>query len=140
MLRWKVALVGGALLCLSGCATAQPMAPIPPSTTVQTTGAIIPAATPTGARAFDRAQAATLVSEGIERAMECRTIDGPTGSGYAVLVFAPDGTVTDVEVDEPFDGTDVGLCIENELKNLAVRPFEGGPLRVGKKFEIAPQG
>jgi hypothetical protein len=66
----------------------------------------------------------------------CQAAEGPTGKGHAVLTFAPDGTVSDVEIDAPFQGTSVGNCVVDELKQAWIDPFSGAPITVGKSFDI----
>jgi hypothetical protein len=147
MSRSKLPLAGAVLILFCGCATARPMlddgpvgwSPAPASAVVHTTGAEVPAAAARPA-AFDRAMAARLVGAVIERANACQSTDGPTGKGHAILTFAPDGTVSGVELDEPFRDTEVGRCVIDELRQISVRPFAGGPVTVGKAFEISPQG
>ena len=70
---------------------------------------------------------------------ECAKPGGPTGRGYVLLTFAPDGTTTAAHVVRaPFAGTAVAMCVEKKFRSVRVRPQSGGPTTTMGTFEIRP--
>ena len=53
------------------------------------------------------------------------------------ITFAPDGSVQSAVVDAaPYAGTTVGGCIAGRYRAVTVPPFQGAPVKVGKRFFI----
>jgi hypothetical protein len=40
-------------------------------------------------------------------------------------------------LDAPFANTEAGRCVADELAHVSLPAFDGGPITVGKHFEIA---
>jgi hypothetical protein len=60
-----------------------------------------------------------------------------TGTGHAVIVFAPSGGVQSVTISgPPFEGTPVGACAAAHFKSVHVPAFSGSPFSVSKSFTI----
>jgi hypothetical protein len=87
---------------------------------------------------FSRAAAVETLNRAIDAAQECRVAGGPIGASHARITFAPTGEVTDVELEPPYAGTDVGDCLEKKFRRAAVPDFEGDAVTVGKTFTLAP--
>ncbi|MCW5834082.1 MAG: hypothetical protein KIS78_16910 [Labilithrix sp.] len=81
---------------------------------------------------FDRGSAARALGLAGNNLENC----GPSGgTGHAIITFQPDGGVSNVVVDEgPFVGTPVGVCVEQRFREIRIRPYDGGPVNVGKSF------
>jgi hypothetical protein len=85
--------------------------------------------------AFDRLAAAKALAS--VDPLVCRTADGPTGRGHVKVTFDVDGSVASAVVDAgPYPGTAVGSCLAAAYATVAVPPFGGAPVRVGKSFTI----
>lgn len=106
----------------------------------ETTAASV-APLPAKGAGFDRMAAMTAINTSLARTASCYQADGPTGKGRAVLTIRNDGVITDVALEAPFEETEVGNCISDELLKASLEPFtlENGSttLSVGKTFEIA---
>ena len=60
-----------------------------------------------------------------------------SGSGRAVVTFAPSGLVQSVAVSGAgFEGTPTGACIGGRFRSARVPPFSGSPFSVSKSFSI----
>ena len=83
---------------------------------------------------FDRGSAARALGVAGRNLGNC----GPTReTGHATITFRPDGGVSSVVVDAgPFVGTPVGACIEQRFREIRIRPYDGGPVKVGKSFRL----
>lgn len=83
---------------------------------------------------FDRASAARALGVAGERLKDC----GPAeGAGHALITFQADGTVASVKVDGGrLVGTPVGTCVEQHFRQIRIRPYDGGPVKVGKSFRL----
>jgi hypothetical protein len=96
-----------------------------------------PAATAGGDKPFDRGAAAAALGAAASSAQACKKSDGPTGNGHVKVTFAPNGSVTTVDVDAPpYSGTAVGGCVAAKFRAARVPPFSGSPVSVGKSFTI----
>jgi predicted Zn finger-like uncharacterized protein len=92
-----------------------------------------------GVASFNKGAAISALSSAASAASGCKRPDGPTGSGKALVTFAPSGNVTSATVSGgSFGGTSVGGCIASVFRRAKVPPFEGGPVTVSKSFSIAP--
>jgi hypothetical protein len=61
-----------------------------------------------------------------------------TGVGHAVVTFEASGRVSSVVIHGALAGTKVGTCIERHFRAVAIPPFEGKPVSVGKAFFVGP--
>lgn len=85
--------------------------------------------------AFDRGAAASAL--GAVNVRACESEQGSDGSGHVTVVFANDGAVSVVEVDQGANMTTPrGACIARAFKTARVPPFAGAPVRVGKTFTV----
>jgi predicted Zn finger-like uncharacterized protein len=92
-----------------------------------------------GVATFNKSAAISALSSAASAASGCKRPDGPTGTGKAVVTFAPSGSVTSASVSGgSFGGTSVGGCIASVFRRAKVPPFEGGAVTVSKSFSIAP--
>lgn len=87
---------------------------------------------------FSPDAAAQSLARQIDAAQECRASNGPVGTSHARITFASSGEVTNVELEPPYAGTEVGTCVEKHLRRAAVPEYDGDPITVGKYFSIAP--
>jgi hypothetical protein len=95
---------------------------------------------PGAAREFDRALAARLLAASAERARTCALPGGPAGNGRARITFAPDGAISSLEIEPPFADTEVGRCVAREMSRVSLPAFDGGPVSLGKHFDIPTTG
>jgi hypothetical protein len=90
----------------------------------------------TSTASFDRAAATGAVAR--VDLSSCGT-DSAFGVGHAFITFAPDGSVSKVELDGgKYPGSDAAPCITGKLKQVRVPPYDGGPVRVSKSFALSP--
>nr|MDQ2645535.1 hypothetical protein [Myxococcota bacterium] len=66
----------------------------------------------------------------------CKKEGGPTGTGRALVTFAPSGRVTKAEITGDFAGTSVGGCVARLFRAARVPKFSGDPTTVSKNFTI----
>ena len=67
----------------------------------------------------------------------CKKPNGPTGTGRAVIVFAPSGAAQSASINgEPFEGTPTGACVASKFRAVRVPPFSGSPFSVSKSFTV----
>jgi predicted Zn finger-like uncharacterized protein len=94
------------------------------------------AAPSTGSSApFDRGAASGALG-GVNVA-SCKRPDGPTGPGHVQVTFAPDGSVSTANVDQPpYAGTAVGGCVAGKFRGARIPAFAGSSVKVGKSFVI----
>lgn len=85
---------------------------------------------------FDRETAAQSLADAALRAVTCRMLGGPTGSGQATVTFAPSGQVSGASVGGDFAGTVVGACVVKLFRSVTVPPFAGDPVTVAKRFNV----
>jgi hypothetical protein len=86
---------------------------------------------------FDRGAASAVLGDLANRVVSCKSVGGPTGDGHIAITFNPDGTVQMAVVDQPpFAGTAVGGCVAGKFRSARIPAFSGGPLTVGKRFNI----
>jgi hypothetical protein len=52
--------------------------------------------------------------------------DKPRGQTRVTVTFQEDGTVRDVTIPSPFDGTKIGDCVLRAYKGVIVPPYTGG--------------
>lgn len=84
---------------------------------------------------FNRGAASSALSNVDLR--RCESEPGLDGSGHVTVQFAPDGTITQAEVDQGGnEKTPRGACIARLFKAARIPAFSGAPVRVGKSFTI----
>lgn len=91
----------------------------------------------TGVASFNKGAAIAALSVAASQASGCKRPGGPTGSGKAIVTFAPSGRVTSANVTGgSFGGTPVGGCIAGVFRRANVPAFSGDPVTVSKSFTI----
>lgn len=84
---------------------------------------------------FDRGAAASAL--GSVDVARCRSEAGVDGAGHVTVVFANDGKISHVEVDQGGnEKTARGTCIAKAFEKARVPAFAGAPVRVGKSFVV----
>lgn len=58
------------------------------------------------------------------------------GTAEMDITFLPDGTVKDVSLRAPYDGTNVGDCVLRAMNSVLVRPFSGDEVTVPWTVEL----
>lgn len=67
----------------------------------------------------------------------CKAQGVPQGRGHAYVTFAPEGGVTKVTVDAPWDLPPAGSkCIADALAKVTVADFGGNPATIGASWVI----
>ena len=91
----------------------------------------------TGRLRFDQTQAGQQFQAAAGRAGACRQRGAPVGSAKVLVRFQPDGHVASVRVtNRPYASTPTGACIESAFRQIAIAPFEGGPIALGTDVKI----
>jgi hypothetical protein len=91
-------------------------------------------ANPPEPRVFDRAAAAGALAR---ISVNHCSASGQVGTGHVVVTFVQTGRVSEVVVDDPsFSGTPAGRCVSAAFFGTSVPAFNGGPVKVGKTFNI----
>lgn len=113
--------------------------PAPPAALPAVEKAVIPpkpeAAAP--GTAFNRAAAASALSNAAADASACRKAGDPSGVASVTVTFAPSGRVTSANVSgPPFAGTATGGCIAATLRRAKVPAFDGELVTVGKTIVV----
>jgi hypothetical protein len=86
---------------------------------------------------FDAAAAKAALASAAGSAANCKSADGPTGSGKVQVTFAPSGKATSANITEgDFAGTSVGSCVAKLFRGAKVPAFSGDPVTVSKSFSI----
>lgn len=90
-----------------------------------------------GLASFDKRAALASLQTVTSQATACRRLDGPKGSGKALVTFAPSGRVTGVTITGGnFQGTKVGSCVAGIFRRAKVPSFSGDAVTVAKAFTI----
>ena len=90
-----------------------------------------------GAAPFNKSAAISALSSAAANAAGCKVPGGPTGSGKAIVTFAPSGRVTSANVSGgKFGGSSVGGCVASRFRGARVPPFSGSPVTVSKSFTV----
>lgn len=66
----------------------------------------------------------------------CKDKENPIDKGTAMVTFAPDGTVSNVDVAPPLKGTKTGNCVVSQLKRAQMSAFDGGSQTVAYSVTI----
>jgi hypothetical protein len=84
-------------------------------------------------REFDKKQVNMELARATRSAESCpgvvaemETKEHPRGETRATVTFVEDGTVRDVSIPSPFDGTPIGDCVKRAYKSVIVPPYSGG--------------
>lgn len=86
---------------------------------------------------FDREAAKKALNAATDKATDCKTPDGPTGTAKVAVTFEPSGEVKSASlVSGPFGGTAVGKCIIRMFLGAKVPPFSGSLVSVAKSVGI----
>jgi predicted Zn finger-like uncharacterized protein len=85
---------------------------------------------------FDQGAAKSALVTAANGAASCKKEGGPTGTGRALVTFAPSGRVTKAEITGDFAGTGVGGCVARLFRAARVPKFSGEPTTVSKNFTI----
>jgi hypothetical protein len=85
---------------------------------------------------FDQSAAKSALVTAASGAASCKKEGGPTGTGRALVTFAPSGRVTKAEITGDFAGTGVGGCVARLFRAARVPKFAGEPTTVSKNFTI----
>ncbi len=92
-----------------------------------------------GVASFNKGAAIAALSSAASASTRCKKPDGPTGSGKAIVTFAPSGRVTSANVaGGAFGGTSVGGCVASVFRSARVPAFSGDSVTVSKSFTIPP--
>jgi predicted Zn finger-like uncharacterized protein len=106
------------------------------ATTTKTTKPAAPAGDST-APPFNKSAAISALSSAAGSAAGCKIPGGPSGSGKAIVTFAPSGRVTTANVvGGKFGGTSVGGCVASRFRGARVPAFSGSAVTVSKSFTI----
>jgi hypothetical protein len=93
----------------------------------------------TGVASFNKGAAIAALGSAASAATRCKKPDGPTGTGKAIVTFAPSGRVTSANVaGGSFGGTSVGGCVASVFRSARVPAFSGDAVTVSKSFTIPP--
>jgi predicted Zn finger-like uncharacterized protein len=91
------------------------------------------------APAFNKGAAISALSSSASAASGCKRPGGPTGTGKAVVTFAPSGRVTSANITGgSFGGSPVGGCVSSVFRRAKVPAFSGNAVTVSKSFTISP--
>ncbi len=84
-------------------------------------------------RSFDRGCGAKVMADGRRRAEACGKAAGVSGKGHVRVVWAPDGSVERVVLDEnPFQNPDVERCIVASFEKERMPPVtQEKPISIG---------
>ena len=84
-------------------------------------------------REFDKKQTDMELKRATRSAESCpgvvaeqETKDHPRGDTRVTVTFQEDGTVRQVSIPSPFDGTPLGDCVLRAYKSVIVPPYTGG--------------
>jgi predicted Zn finger-like uncharacterized protein len=96
-----------------------------------------PAAAVESDQPFNMGEAKAKLGAAASAASGCKKPNGPTGTGRAVIVFAPSGAAQSASINgEPFEGTPTGACVASKFRAVRVPPFSGSPFSVSKSFTV----
>lgn len=94
-------------------------------------------------RKFDEKQVKMELTRATRSAESCpgvvaeqETKDKPRGATRVSVTFQEDGTVRQVSIPSPFDGTPVGDCVLRAYKAVIVPPYSGGEQIVDWDLEL----
>lgn len=85
---------------------------------------------------FDKAAAIASLSAAAASASNCKTPDGPTGTGKVSITFMPSGRATNTQVSGDLAGTPVGGCVARVFRATRVPAFAGDAVTVSKSFVV----
>jgi hypothetical protein len=89
-----------------------------------------------GVNNFDSKAAERSAGPAIERAAKCHAGSDPLGIVRVVVTLAPNGQVTDVQVNPPYATLPTGKCIDKALRTFSVKPFQGDAAKLPLSFNL----
>lgn len=108
----------------------------PPPTATAAATAAAAAAAPASDQPFNMGEAKAKLGAIAGSVQSCKKGDS-SGSGRAVITFAPSGAVQSVSVSGTgFEGTPMGACVASRFRGARVPPFSGSAFSVSKSFSI----
>jgi cytoskeletal protein RodZ len=117
-------------------ATAAAATTAPAATATATAAATAAAAAGGSDQPFNMGEAKAKLGAIAGSVQSCKKGDS-SGSGRAVITFAPSGLVQSVAVSGTgFEGTPMGACVASRFRGARVPPFSGSPFAVSKSFSI----
>lgn len=67
----------------------------------------------------------------------CKALGVPQGRGHSYVTFSPEGGVTKVTVDLPYDLPPAGSkCVADALSKVTVTEFGGNPATIGASWVV----
>lgn len=67
----------------------------------------------------------------------CKALGAPQGRGHSYVTFAPEGGVTKVTVDLPYDmPAAASKCVADALSKVTVAEFGGNPATIGASWVV----
>jgi hypothetical protein len=67
----------------------------------------------------------------------CKALGTPQGRGHAYVTFAPEGGVTRVTIDAPYDlAPAASKCVADALSKVTVAEFGGNPATIGASWVV----
>jgi hypothetical protein len=91
---------------------------------------------PSERMAFSLGAARSVLAAASNRANACKSPEGPSGQGRAMVTFSPDGPVSSVSLSAPFLGTPVGSCVATAFRSARVPAFTGSSVTLPQTFRI----
>jgi len=85
---------------------------------------------------LNRGAAIAALTSAAASAGNCKRPDGPSGRGRATVTFAPNGSVSAVNIPSKFAGTDTGSCLDRLFRRLRLQPFSGNPVTLSQSFDV----
>jgi eukaryotic-like serine/threonine-protein kinase len=85
---------------------------------------------------FSLGAARSALAAATNRANACKSPEGPSGQGRAMITFSPDGPVNSVALSAPFTGTPVGSCVSSAFRSARVPAFTGSSVTLPQTFRI----
>nr|HMR08779.1 hypothetical protein [Polyangiaceae bacterium] len=90
-----------------------------------------------GGGEFDRAVALRALAESSKAAARCRMAGAPPGAVRVSVIFAPSGSVENVQVtNAPYAGTPTSTCIREKLQTTRIDGFSGGSQTVVTSVQV----
>lgn len=86
----------------------------------------------------DKSQALLALAPAQDAAKKCST--GRVESMRVVVIFGPDGTVTEAKSVDEFEDEEVRECVLAELRKVRLKPFRGDPMPVVRTIVFDDEG
>jgi len=85
---------------------------------------------------LNRGAAVSALAAAAGRAKACKSAEGPSGGGRAMVTFSPEGPVSNVSLPAPFAGTAVGSCVATAFRSARVPAFTGSAVTLPGSFRV----